>query len=708
MDKLKVRVLSLFVVSLMITFSVPCYGGFTDDQDVFAINFLYINLGSPLLPGWRIGGDPCLEAWQGVQCVNTNITGIILNGANLGGQLTDALGNFTSIITIDLSGNHITGSIPGNLPVTVRKFFLSDNQFTGTIPSSLSNLTLLTDMSLNNNLLEGQLSDVFQPLTGLVNLDISFNNLSGQFPPSMASLSSLSTLNVQNNHLSGMLDVLQDLPLVDLNIENNLFSGPIPEKLLTIPKFQKDGNPFNTSSPPLPAPALSPALSPLPLPGAPSSDTPSSRIPNHPEKNKRNSTTRVTIYSAIAVASLIVAVLVIVVCIAKLQSRKREKGLPKTHKEVGRERPTKPMNNEKLIIQNNDLGRKVGKDNSEKEKEHEINMMVTDVHVMPSLVGNVTVNPRVQVDKIQMMSPQNQSHAVPVLSYSVASLQQYTNSFREENLISNVKLGKIYLGELSDGKLLTVMNISKMNSTVPTDEFLELVSSISGLGHPNILELVGYCAEFGQRLLIYNYFSRRTLHDILHCGDNSTKKKLSWNDRVKVAFGAARALEYLHEGCRPPVVHENFESANILVNEELAIRVSECGLASLMLSDAAAQGHALSSCAPELNDSGSCTDKSDIYSFGIVMLELLTGRKPYDRSRPREERYLVQWASSQLYDINALSRMVDPSIGGKFPMKSLSWFADIINRCIQHEPEFRPPMSEVVLDLSRMIEKMQG
>lgn len=107
--------------------------------------------------------------------------------------------------------------------------------------------------------------------------------------------------------------------------------------------------------------------------------------------------------------------------------------------------------------------------------------------------------------------------------------------------------------------------------------------------------------------------------------------------------------------------------------------------------------------APEVHESRSFSDRSDVYSFGVVMLELLTGREPYDSSRPRAEQHLVRWATSQLYDIDAISKMVDPFIRGQCSDKALSRFADVISRCIQHEPEFRPPMSEVVQDLTRMV-----
>lgn len=197
------------------------------------------------------------------------------------------------------------------------------------------------------------------------------------------------------------------------------------------------------------------------------------------------------------------------------------------------------------------------------------------------------------------------------------------------------------------------------------------------------------------------------MHDILH-SSNILKRKLSWNTRIQVAIGAARALEYLHEGCIPPIVHQNFEPANVLLDDELSVRVSECGLASLITFDSVTQLSGrlraiLSYEAPEINEFGSRTDRSDVYSFGVVMLELLTGRKPYDSSLPRAEQHLVRWASSQLYDINALSKIVDPSIDGGYPEKSLSRFADIISRCILREPEFRPPISQVIQDLSRIL-----
>ncbi|KAH0750945.1 hypothetical protein KY290_030177 [Solanum tuberosum] len=119
------------------------------------------------------------------------------------------------------------------------------------------------------------------------------------------------------------------------------------------------------------------------------------------------------------------------------------------------------------------------------------------------------------------------------------------------------------------------------------------------------------------------------------------------------------------------------------------------------MADAAQSGYG----APEAAISGKCTTKSDVYSFGVVMLELCTGRKSFDSSRPRSEQSLVRWAAPQLHDIDALDKMVDPAPSGLYSVKSLSQFADVIALCVQLEPEFRPPMSEVVQALVRLVQR---
>ncbi|KAJ1291463.1 hypothetical protein BS78_02G317100 [Paspalum vaginatum] len=765
------RRLSALIASaaiLLLLPALPICQPYTYEQDVFAINGLYTALGAPQLPNWTTnGGDPCNEGWQGVSCVASNITSIILSGANLGGQLGNTLGNFTSLITLDLSNNNIGGTIPDGLPITMQKFFLSANQLSGNLPSTLSTLTLLTSMSLNSNHLVGEIPDVFSSLTGLANLDFSDNNLTGPLPPSMGNLTALTSLHIQNNQISGTLNVLQDLPFQDLNIENNLFSGPVPVKLLNLPNFKKDGNPFNTSI----APSAQPSTAPTPLPSVPPTTghvpskepTHSSSVPGGSTSGSGKhtvSTVKIVGYILIGVVSAVVIVLMTMYCLSKYKEKRsrddfytknnigkvpQKLGEPKI-KEVAevKEPPVKLKTNvgkasdvvsdgrgelrlktptsgtSNVVYDGTDEGKldsplaaaAPGKVTM-KQKEHVIDMEKADTSVEKQLhpmepiaprTEKVIVNPSVRTRKRRVPSVGKVELTTTVKSFSIASLQQYTNSFSEENFIRDSRFGKVYLAELPDGELLEVLKIDAFNSKVPVDAFLDLVVSISELRHPNILELVGYCAEFEQRLLVYEHRSKMTLHDELHYVDGSSKP-LSWNARLQIALGAAKALQHLHDGCQPPIVHQNFEPSVVLLNSTLVVHISECGLASLASKSVSQlSGRTLFHYeAPEVHESGSVSDRSDVYSFGVVMLELLTGRKPYDSSRPRAEQHLVRWATSQLYDLDGITKMVDPSIQGQCSEKALSRFSDIISRCIQHEPEFRPPMSEVVQDLSRMV-----
>ncbi|XP_065873126.1 protein STRUBBELIG-RECEPTOR FAMILY 3-like isoform X2 [Euphorbia lathyris] len=660
----------------------------------------------------------------------------------------------------------------------MQNFFLAANNLTGTIPDTLSSLTSLTAMSLNDNLLSGEIPDSFQLLTGLINLDLSNNNFSGQLPPSFGNLIQLTTLRLEENHISGTLDVLQDLPLKDLNIDNNLFSGPIPDKMLAIPNFSKVGNLFNVSIAPVPAP-LSP-LTPPPSPsvlGAPpppsSSSSPSppssgkspgkqSEGPSSPEESsaggKKFLTTKRVVWISIAgVLLFIILAIGLLLFMPKCNRRRREEAgrISKLH-QVGAYRGNRenPREHGPLALPTNET-EKGAKETMAQPKEDKPKPQPVHERIMPripkrddygidmrrldsfdmtappppppppplpppsstppppplSTVEKVIVTPIVPAEaSYQRPPPKAQNQLVSARSFTIASLQQYTNSFSQDNLIGGGMLGNVYRAELPNGKLLAVKKLDKKVSSQQKDEeFLELVNNIDRIRHANVVELVGYCAEHGQRLLIYEYCNNGTLQDVLHSSDDELKKNLSWNTRIRMALGAARALEYLHEVCHPPIVHRNFKSANILLDEDLDVRVSDCGLAPLISSGSVSQlsGHLLTAYgygAPEF-ETGIYTDQSDVFSFGVVMLELLTGRKSHDRTRNRGEQFLVRWAIPQLHDIDALSKMVDPSLNGQYPAKSLSHFADIISRCVQTQPEFRPPMSEVVQDLTDMIRR---
>ncbi|OAY66718.1 Protein STRUBBELIG-RECEPTOR FAMILY 7 [Ananas comosus] len=668
----------------------------TDSSDVSALNVLFTSLNSPSqLNGWTANnGDPCGQPWQGITCSGSAVTAIKLSGLGLSGTLGYNIMNMNSLIELDLSNNNLGGGnpIPYNLPPNLERLNLAGNQFSGNVPYSITQLVALRYLNLGHNQLQGSLSDSFSTLTNITTMDLSFNALSGNLPESFNTLSTLTTLYLQNNQFSGPIDVLANLPLQDLNVANNRFTGWIPEQLKKINNLQTDGNSWSTGPAPPPPPYTPPPPGRRTNPGRSNSG-------NSPSNNNGSGGGGSSGISGGGIAGIIIAILVIggiaAFFVIKKKTRKssREEHLEDDHSFA-------PLNSSEVKVA------------EMKSIQTPPTIDTTSLH--PPAPINLKPPPKIERNKsfdeddFSKKPVVRKTNKTPIKAtvYSVADLQMATDSFSMDNLLGEGTFGRVYMAHFHDGKVLAV---KKINSTIlanqRSEDFIELVSNISRLHHPNLTELVGYCSEHGQHLLVYEYHKNGSLQDRLHLSDEYTNP-LTWNTRVKIALGSARALEHLHEVCSPSVVHKNFKSSNILLDMELNPHLSDAGLASLV-PDAELQALDQSSGygAPEVAMSGQYTLKSDIYSFGVVMLELLTGRKPFDSSRPRSEQSLVRWATPQLHDIDALDQMVDPALKGLYPAKSLSRFADIIALCVQPEPEFRPPMSEVVQALVRLVQR---
>ncbi|XP_019052738.1 PREDICTED: protein STRUBBELIG-RECEPTOR FAMILY 8-like isoform X2 [Nelumbo nucifera] len=599
------------------------------------------------------------------------------------------LSSLFSLRTLDLSDNNIHDSIPYQLPPNLTSLNLASNNLSGNLPYSISSMVSLNYLNLSHNSIFQSIGDIFANLQGLSILDLSFNNFSGDLPNSFGSLSNLSTLYLQSNQLTGSVNILADLPLDNLNIANNHFTGWVPREFSSIPNFIYDGNSFENGPAPPPPPYTPPP------PGrshnnrnhsGPGTHTPQGsdgQASHDNENDKKGLATGALV--GIVLGSTLVALCVVIVFILCLKRGKKERGSSAA-----------PSS-----------GTPVGTDGviSTELQEQKFRSMAVATDLKPPPAEKVMAERAYGKNG----SISRAKSPITATSYTVASLQMATNSFSQEYLIGEGSLGRVYRAEFPNGKVLAVKKIdSAALSLQEEDNFLEAVSNMSRLRHQNITSLVGYCTEHGQRLLVYEYIGNGTLHDMLHFSDDGSKR-LTWNARVKIALGTARALEYLHEVCLPSVVHRNFKSANILLDEELNPHLSDCGLAALtpnterQVSTQMVGSFGYS--APEFALSGIYTVKSDVYSFGVVMLELLTGRKPLDSSRVRSEQSLVRWATPQLHDIDALAKMVDPALNGMYPAKSLSRFADIIALCVQPEPEFRPPMSEVVQALVRLMQR---
>ncbi|KAH0902077.1 hypothetical protein HID58_041580 [Brassica napus] len=227
---------------------------------------------------------------------------------------------------------------------------------------------------------------------------------------------------------------------------------------------------------------------------------------------------------------------------------------------------------------------------------------------------------------------------------------------------------------------------------------------LSLLHHQNLVNLVGYCADGDQRILVYEYMQNGSLEDHLLELVRNKKKPLDWDTRMKVAAGAASGLEYLHETADPPVIYRDFKASNILLDEEFNPKLSDFGLAKV--GPTGGETHVSTRvmgtygyCAPEYALTGQLTVKSDVYSFGVVFLEMITGRRVIDTKKPTREQNLVTWASPLFKDKRKFTLMADPLLEGKYPIKGLYQALAVAAMCLQEEAETRPTMSDVVTAL---------
>ncbi|TYK02588.1 serine/threonine-protein kinase CDL1-like [Cucumis melo var. makuwa] len=285
--------------------------------------------------------------------------------------------------------------------------------------------------------------------------------------------------------------------------------------------------------------------------------------------------------------------------------------------------------------------------------------------------------------------------------FTFGELSTATNNFDHENLLGEGGFGRVYKGIIESTKQVTAVKQLDRNGFQGNKEFLVEVLMLSLLHHPNLVNLVGYCADGDQRILVYEYMAKGSLEDHLLASD---KPPLDWKTRMKIAEGAAKGLEYLHETANPPVIYRDFKASNILLDEEFNPKLSDFGLAKL--GPTGDKSHVSTRvmgtygyCAPEYALTGQLTTKSDVYSFGVVFLEIITGRRVIDNARPTAEQNLITWAQPLFKDRRKFTLMADPKLEGDYPVKALYQALAVAAMCLQEEANTRPLISDVVTAL---------
>ncbi|KAG5574510.1 hypothetical protein H5410_054644 [Solanum commersonii] len=563
----------------------------------------------------------------------------------------------SSVLELHLPGMGLLGQIaPGLFSNLTKLNFLSlrYNALSGVIPADLfTSLHDLRNLYLQNNLFSGPIPDSIFSLTNLVRLNLAHNNFSGSIPESFNNLTSLGTLYLQGNGFSGQIPDLNLPGMVQFNVSNNQLNGSIPSKLAGQPKEAFLG----TS-----------------LCGKPLDSCDGSSISSIGEGKKKK-------LSGGAIAGIVIGCVVgllLLLCLLFFCCRKRGKKETRSadvgavSKQVEVEMP------EERRVESNG-----GKDG-----------------FLGSAIAAIGVGGG-NKDK-------GKAEAVVNDGKSLVFFGKMAKNFNLDDLLkaSAEVLGKgtfgtAYKAALESGITLVVKRLRDV--TVPEKEFREKIEDVGKMNHENLVPLRAYYYSRDEKLLVYDYISMGSLSALLHGNKGAGRTPLNWETRAGIALGAAHGIAYLHaQG--PSVSHGNIKSSNILLTKSYEARVSDFGLAQL-IGPSSTPNRVAGYRAPEVTDPRKVSQKADVYSFGVLLLELLTGKAPTHSVMNEEGVDLPRWVQSvvreewtaEVFDLELLRyQNVE---------EDMVQLLQVAVDCTAQYPDRRPSMAEVtsrVEELCRM------
>ncbi|CAK7326845.1 unnamed protein product [Dovyalis caffra] len=293
---------------------------------------------------------------------------------------------------------------------------------------------------------------------------------------------------------------------------------------------------------------------------------------------------------------------------------------------------------------------------------------------------------------------------------SIQVLRDVTNNFSEENILGRGGFGTVYKGELHDG---TKIAVKRMESGVVSEkglaEFMSEIAVLTKVRHRHLVALLGYCLDGNERLLVYEYMPQGTLSSHLFSGKEEGVKPLDWTRRLTIGLDVARAVEYLHGLAHQSFIHRDLKPSNILLGDDMRAKVADFGLVRLAPEGKASIETRLAGTfgylAPEYAVTGRVTTKVDVYSFGVILMEMITGRKALDETQPEESFHLVTWFRRMHINKDTFIKAIDPTINlDEETLGSISTVADLAGHCTAREPYQRPDMGHVVNVLSSLVE----
>ncbi|KAL0450418.1 UNVERIFIED_CONTAM: Calcium/calmodulin-regulated receptor-like kinase [Sesamum latifolium] len=270
-----------------------------------------------------------------------------------------------------------------------------------------------------------------------------------------------------------------------------------------------------------------------------------------------------------------------------------------------------------------------------------------------------------------------------ILRYSCKDIQKGTENFT--TILGQGSFGPVYKAKMPAGEVVAVKVLAS-NSKQGEKEFQTEVSLLARLHHRNLVNLVGYCIDKGQRMLVYEYMSNGSLENLIY---NDEEQVLSWEDRLQIALDISHGIEYLHDGAVPPVIHRDLKSANILLDHSMRAKVADFGLSKEEVFDGHNSGlkGTYGYIDPVYISTNNFTTKSDVYSFGIILFELITAIHPHQN--------LMEYVNLAAMSSDGVDEIIDTKIVGKCNLEEVRSLAKIAHRCLHKTTRRRPSIGEV-------------
>ncbi|GAB2265347.1 hypothetical protein Dimus_000412 [Dionaea muscipula] len=637
---------------------------------------------SKILTSWSLNGDPCDGSFEGVGCNGMGqVANISLQGTGLMGQLSPAIGGLKHLTGLYLHYNSLFGEIPkeiGNLSL-LSDLYLDVNNFSGSIPPQIANLENLQALQLCYNQLTGNIPTQLGSMKKLEVVALQCNQLTGAIPASLGDLPTLVRLDLSSNRLFGSIPSrLADAPLLEaLDIRNNTLSGNVPPELKRLNEGFQYANNLGLCGVGFSDLSVCAAADHLgqnkpEFYGGGDTGLPSKEIPETANVVQScNQTTcanpRKKSHAAAAAAVVVVAATVLFLVLSLLtftQYRRRKQ--------------------------------KIG-----------TGFDMCDNVNQPDDVYSKKGSPLISLEYSNGWDPLGDGRSfvgfsqeiIQSFRFNLEEVEYATGYFSPANFLGKSGFSAVYKGILRNGSSVAIKRISKGSCKSEEVEFLKGLNILMSLQHENLVRLVGFCCSRGRGecFLIYDLVPNGNLLHYLDLEDGDARV-LQWSTRVSIINGIAKGIDYLHK-CKvnkPPLVHQNISAEKVLLDERFTPLISDSGINKLLTNDtvfstlkaSAAMGYL----APEYATIGRFTEKSDVYAFGILVLQILSGRRKITNS----VRLLLLAAESA----SKLQDFVDPNLHGGFSEHEARKVATVALSCTQDSPFERPSMDAVLVELT--------